>query len=74
MVAVSVKSTMRPRTSLDCVCGGSRSLCPGCLISFAVLMRKEHPDTLSVGMLKRRLAGISGREAALLLEMSRRIR
>jgi len=37
-------------------------------------MRKEHPDTLSVGMLRRRLTGISGREAALLLEMSRRIR
>ncbi|MBF8255120.1 MAG: hypothetical protein HW375_27 [Anaerolineales bacterium] len=63
----------RPRQSLDCLCDGTRSYCPDCLISFAVLMRREHPDSLSVGMLKRHLQGISGREAALLLEVTRRI-
>ena len=67
------ESEMRPCQPLDCSCGGVPSLCPVCLVSLAVYMRREHPDSLSVGMLKRRLPGISGREAALLLEVSRRI-
>ena len=71
--AVVQDTVKRPRQPLDCTCGGTRSLCPDCLISLAVYMRREHPDSLSVGMLKRRLPGISGREAALLLEVTRRI-
>ena len=71
MARNAVSEVMRP--SLDCQCSGTRSWCPGCLISMAIGMRREHPTSLSVAMLKRRLTGISGREAALLLEISRRV-
>jgi hypothetical protein len=59
--------------SLDCECDGIPPLCPVCLVRMAVTMRRQHPDTLSVSMLKRRVPRLSGREAAILVEATRRI-
>ena len=57
--------------SLDCYCGPAGDQCPVCVVAMAVRMRHDHPDTLSVSMLKRRLRGITGREAVYLVEMSK---
>ena len=62
--------TLRP---LDCQCDGIPPLCPVCLIRLAYQMRTAHPDTLSLGMLKRRIPQLSGREAAILLEATKRL-
>jgi hypothetical protein len=62
----------KPRRGLDCECGGVPSLCPPCLVRFAATWRRAHPFTLSVAMVKRRLPGIGDREAALLVEVSKR--
>lgn len=61
-----------PHTTLDCECGGIKSYCPPCLIRIAVTWRRAHPSSLSVGMLKRRLPELTDREAALMVELSRR--
>lgn len=58
---------------VSCICDGIAPLCAVCLVHMACVMRREHPDTLSVSMLRRRIPLISGREAALLLEATRRI-
>jgi hypothetical protein len=57
----------------DCYCRepGSPPRCPPCITSAAAQMRRDHPDTLSVSMLKRRLPDVTPHEAALLLEASR---
>ncbi len=34
-------------------------------------MRREHPETLSVQMLRRRIPRLKGREAAILVEMTK---
>jgi len=34
-------------------------------------MRHDHPETLSVSMLKRRIKGITGREAVYLVEVTK---
>lgn len=59
---------------IDCTCDGLAPYCPPCLVSLAFALRRDHPDSLSVSMLKRRIPRLTGREAALLLEASRRIR
>ena len=56
--------------SLDCTCHNS-DLCVPCVVATATMLRHEHPDTLSVSLLRRRVHGISGYEAALLVEMSK---
>lgn len=61
-------------SKLDCTCDGKWPWCPDCLMSLAIHMRREHPDTLSVGMLKRRIPKISGREAALLIAATKYIK
>lgn len=55
----------------DCTCDGKAPWCPTCVLGVVVLMWSEHPESLSVGMLKRRIPRLSGREAALLLEATR---
>jgi hypothetical protein len=35
------------------------------------MLRHDHPESLSVSLLKRRIPGITGHEAALLCEMSK---
>lgn len=57
----------------DCTCDGVAPFCPPCLISLAIALRRAHPDTLSIAMLKRRIARLGGREAAILLEATRRV-
>ena len=59
------------RPSPDCTCDGVAPYCPPCLVASAMVMRREHPGTLSVSMLKRRIPQLSGREAALMLEFSK---
>jgi hypothetical protein len=58
---------------IECVCDGIPPLCPVCLVRMAVVMRRQHPDTLSVSMLRRRIPRLSGREAAILAEATRRL-
>ena len=53
--------------SPDCWCDGEAPWCPPCLVGVAVALRIAHPDSLSVGMLRRRIPRISGREAMLLV-------
>lgn len=67
------KGTMKSRRPLDCICAGERTFCAPCTIALAIAMKREHPDSLSVAMLKRRLPGISGREAAVLIEVTRHL-
>lgn len=57
----------------DCTCDGVAPFCPPCLLSLAVALRRAHPDTLSIAMLKRRIPRLGGREASLLLEFTRRL-
>lgn len=61
------------RTKPDCTCDGIAPYCAPCLVSLAVVMRRDHPDSLSVSMLKRRIPRLGGREAAILLEATRRL-
>lgn len=62
---------MRP--SLDCFCDGAVPWCPPCVVSAATVLRHEHLETLSVSMLKRRIPNITGHEAALLVEATKRM-
>ncbi|KKM17075.1 hypothetical protein LCGC14_1679400 [marine sediment metagenome] len=62
---------MAVRKSLDCYCGPDDGRCPVCVVAIATRLRHDHPETLSVSMLKRRIPGITGREAMFLVEMSR---
>lgn len=58
--------------SPDCVCSSEAATCPVCVAAIAIYMRYEHPDTLSVGMLKRRLPPhVSGFTAAVALECTK---
>lgn len=59
---------------LDCLCDGVGSLCAACIVAYAVKMWRDHPDSLTPSMLKRRIRGLRGREAALLVEFSKRLR
>jgi len=43
------------------------------MVAVVMTMRRDHPDSLSVSMLKRRIPRITGHEAALLVEASRHI-
>ena len=56
----------------DCICDGKVPWCAPCVVSAAARMRRDHPDTLSVSMLKRRIPRLSGRVAAVLLEATKR--
>ena len=58
---------------LDCFCRepGTPPRCPPCIAAAAATMRREHPDSLSLSMLRRRVPDITGHEAALLLEATR---
>ena len=67
-------SAMRNIRPLDCQCDGIPPLCAVCLIRMAYQMRTAHPETLSIAMLKRRVPALTGREAALLVEATRRLR
>ena len=61
-------------TNPDCICDRKVPLCASCAVAIAHMMRVDHPDSLSVSMLKRRLGrSITGREAALLVEATRRM-
>jgi hypothetical protein len=64
---------MRSIRPIDCTCDGVPPLCAVCLVRLAFTMRRQHPDSLSVSMLKRRIPKLAGREAALLLEATRRL-
>ncbi len=59
------------RRSTDCYCGPDGGLCPICVVTMAIRMRHDHPETLSVSMLKRRIKGITGREAVYLVEVTK---
>jgi hypothetical protein len=56
---------------LNCTCDGRGPACPCCLAAYAIVMRRNHPDTLSVGMLRRRSPELTGREAAILIETTK---
>ncbi len=55
----------------DCICDGRSPACAVCLAAYAIVMRRNHPTTLSVAMLRRRAPELTGREAALLLEATK---
>lgn len=59
--------------NVDCTCDGVPPLCACCLVSLAFQLARQHPDTLSISMLKRRIPLLTGREASLLLEATRRV-
>ena len=60
-------------TSPDCTCDGLAPWCAVCLVGVAFLMRHEHWDSLSPAMLRRRIPKLRGREAAILVEATKRI-
>jgi len=64
----------RPCQPVDCICDGKVPFCAVCLVGIAVSLRVQHPDSLSVGLLKRRIPRLSGREAAILVEATKRLR
>ena len=65
---------MRNTTNPDCICDGRTPWCAVCKVSIAFQMRLLHPDSLSPAMLKRRMgASVNGREAALLVEATKRM-
>lgn len=66
-----VRRLTRP---IDCTCDGVAPLCASCVVQMAFSLATHHPDTLSISMLKRRIPMLTGREAALLLEATRRLR
>ena len=55
------------------MCDRIAPFCSVCIVSVALRLRRDHPDSLSVPMLKRRILGLGGREAALLLEFTRHL-
>lgn len=57
----------------SCICDGVGSLCAVCVVALAVKMWRDHPDSLSPSMLRRRIRGLRGREASLLVEFSKRL-
>lgn len=59
---------------LDCTCDGKVPWCAVCLIHAAFTLKAIHPDSLSIGMLKRHIPRVTGREASILLEAARRVR
>ena len=62
------------RASLDCFCAdGGVPPCPPCIVAVAAMLYHDHPDSLSVALLKRRIRGITGHEAALMLEFTKRL-
>jgi len=69
-MGVKSPQNWQPRP-LDCICDGLMPFCPACLVLCACALRQAHPATLSVAILKRRIPGITGHEAALLLEASK---
>lgn len=58
----------------ECTCDGVTPFCPPCTVAIAMSLRRDHPDSLSVSMLKRRIPRLGGREAAILLEATRRLK
>jgi len=58
----------------DCTCDGKAPWCPVCLLKAATLLRIAHPEAVSIAMLRRHIPRLSGREASILLEATRRIR
>jgi hypothetical protein len=63
-----------PRPVNDCTCDGQAPWCAVCKVSAAVYLAYQHPDSLSVSMLKRRIPLLSGETAAVLLEFTKRMR
>jgi len=63
----------RPCRPPDCICDGKVPFCAVCLVAIACVLRVQHPDSLSIGLLKRRIPRLSGREAAILVEATRRL-
>ena len=60
---------------LDCICAKEQEpWCPMCVVGAAMQMRGEHPDTLSVSMLQRRIPKLDGYTAAILIEATKRMR
>lgn len=73
LMSVEEVAVERPVRHIDCTCDGIPPLCAPCLVTLAFVLRRDHPDSLSVSMLKRRIPRLGGREAAILLEASKRI-
>lgn len=63
---------MKKIRPVDCECDGIPSLCPACLIRFAVTYERQRGQRLSIAMIRRRVPGLGHREAALLVEFSKR--
>lgn len=57
----------------DCICDGIAPWCSVCVVQAAAQMRREHPESLTVSMLRRRIPApsLTGREASYLVEMSK---
>ena len=64
---------MEKRT-LGCICArGQEPWCHVCTVAVAIQMRGDHPDTLSISMLQRRMPKLEGYVAAILLEATLRM-
>lgn len=59
--------------SIDCRCDGIPPLCACCLVTLAFQLARLHPGSLSMAILKRRIPRLTGREADILLEATRRL-
>ena len=60
------------RRSPDCHCPrNGENWCPPCTWAVAVQLRRDHPDTLNVSMLTRRVKGLEGDTAAVLVEATK---
>jgi len=70
------RTSYRPMDTrpIECQCDGIPPLCPVCLVRMATQMRYAHPESLSIAMLRRRIPALTGREAAILVEASKRLR
>ncbi len=56
----------------DCYCPKNAPMtCAVCRVSLAMKMRREHRNTLSVSMLRRRLPNLDGDVAMVLLEATK---
>lgn len=62
------------RQPRDCICGGDTPRCHVCLAAIVVGLRVAHPNSISVGMVRQKVPEITGREAAIAIELMRYMR
>ena len=64
-------TTINPTLSPDCICDGVAPWCSPCVIAVAMWLHREHGETVSISMLKRRIPLLTGRQASLVMEATK---